>query len=71
MGLISVIGFLPDVFFGPLSGIALDNVPGAAGHQIVFAGTAILALVGAGLSVINGKAVKRLESTLEAEPRED
>ena len=59
MGLISVVGFLPDVFFGPLSGIALDNVPGAAGHQIVFGSTAIIALVGAALSIINGTAVRK------------
>ena len=58
MGLISVVGFLPDVFFGPLSGIALDNVPGAGGHQLVFGATAILAIVGAGLSIINGQAIK-------------
>ncbi|MEL6105993.1 MAG: MFS transporter [Planctomycetota bacterium] len=70
MGLISVVGFLPDVFFGPLSGIALDNVPGALGHQIVFAGTAVLALVGAILSIINGRAVKRLESVVESDPQE-
>ena len=56
MGLISVVGFLPDVFFGPLSGVALDNLAGAAGHQLVFRSTAILALFGAGLSIINGRA---------------
>ncbi|MEO1527638.1 MAG: MFS transporter [Planctomycetota bacterium] len=62
MGLISVVGFLPDVFFGPLSGIVLDSVPGAVGHQIVFAATAVLAIVGACLSIANGRAVKRKET---------
>ena len=36
VGLVSVIGFTPDVFMGPLMGYLLDQSPGAAGHQHVF-----------------------------------
>ena len=36
VGLISVIGYTPDVFMAPLMGWLLDRSPGAAGHQHVF-----------------------------------
>ena len=36
VGLISLVGFLPDVFIGPLSGWLLDRSPGVAGHLHVF-----------------------------------
>ncbi|MEM7397998.1 MAG: MFS transporter [Pseudomonadota bacterium] len=48
VGLVSVIGYTPDVFMGPLMGYLLDQSPGAAGHQHVFwvvTGFAVLGLV--------------------------
>ncbi len=36
VGLISVIGFTPDIFFGPLMGYILDGNSGASGHEILF-----------------------------------
>lgn len=36
VGLVSVIGYTPDVFMGPLMGHLLDNAPGATGHCHVF-----------------------------------
>lgn len=36
VGLVSVIGYTPDVFFGPLTGYLLDQSPGPAGHYHVF-----------------------------------
>lgn len=36
IGLVSVIGFTPDIFMGPLMGYFLDNYPGITGHQYVF-----------------------------------
>lgn len=36
VGLISVIGYTPDIFMGPLMGFLLDRSPGALGHQHVF-----------------------------------
>ena len=47
-GLVSVIGFTPDVFMGPLSGWILDRSPGVEGHQdfyLVMAGFALVGLV--------------------------
>lgn len=36
VGLMSVIGFTPDFFFGPISGRILDASPGVVGHQNYF-----------------------------------
>ena len=48
VGLVSVIGYTPDVFFGPLMGYLLDQSPGAAGHYHLFwvvTGFALLGLL--------------------------
>lgn len=48
VGIISVIGYSPDVFFGPLMGYLLDHYPGAWGHQLLFLvliGFALLGIV--------------------------
>ena len=50
VGLISVIGYTPDIFMGPLMGYLLDRSPGALGHQHVFlvlAGFSFIGLVAA------------------------
>lgn len=44
-GLVSVVGYTPDVFMGPLMGVILDSNPGPAGHQYLF-------LLLAGFSVV-------------------
>lgn len=36
VGIVSVIGYTPDVFMGPLMGYLLDNNPGTVGHQHLF-----------------------------------
>ncbi len=36
VGLISLIGYTPDIFAGPAMGFLLDNSPGLTGHQHVF-----------------------------------
>ena len=46
VGIMSVIGFLPDVFMGPLMGWLLDGNPGATGHQYVFLVMALFAVLG-------------------------
>ncbi len=55
IGFISVIGYTPDVFMGPLMGYILDNNPGAAGHQLLFGVLAVFGLVGLGASILFGK----------------
>ena len=46
VGIISVVGFTPDIFMGPWIGYLLDNNPGLKGHQLVFLLLAIFSFVG-------------------------
>ncbi len=46
VGVISVAGYTPDIFAGPLMGYLLDNSPGRTGHQHVFITLAIFSVVG-------------------------
>ena len=46
VGVVSVIGYTPDVFMGPAMGFLLDRSPGALGHQHVFAMVAIFGVIG-------------------------
>jgi sugar phosphate permease len=51
VGLVSVIGYTPDIFAGPLIGWLLDRDPGAAGHHHVFLTVAGFAVVGIAASI--------------------
>nr|WP_298999244.1 MFS transporter [uncultured Allomuricauda sp.] len=46
VGLISLVGYTPDVFAGPAYGYLLDSYPGEKGHQLVFLMLACFSLVG-------------------------
>lgn len=46
VGVISFIGYTPDIFAGPMMGYLLDNNPGRIGHQHVFMMLGIFSLVG-------------------------
>jgi MFS family permease len=46
VGIISFIGFTPDIFMSPLMGYLLDVNPGAVGHENVFLVLAIFSIVG-------------------------
>lgn len=46
VGLISLIGFTPDIFAGPIMGILLDDSKGIAGHQQVFGMLAVFSFIG-------------------------
>ena len=45
-GIISAIGFTPDIFMPLLGGVLLDNFPGAAGYRYFFLATAAICTVG-------------------------
>jgi sugar phosphate permease len=45
-GLVSVIGYTPDIFMGPLMGTLTDRFPGALGHQFLFGALAGFATIG-------------------------
>lgn len=46
VGIVSTVGYTPDIFMGPLMGKLLDQSPGVLGHQHVFAVIAAFSLVG-------------------------
>lgn len=46
VGIISVIGYTPDVFFGPLMGYLLDQSPGVVGHQQLFLVMSLFGMIG-------------------------
>ena len=46
VGLISLVGYTPDIFAGPVMGYLLDNSPGEQGHQHVFWMLALFSFVG-------------------------
>lgn len=52
VGLVSVIGYTPDIFAGPLIGYLLDRSPGVVGHRQVFQMVAGMALLGMAASLL-------------------
>jgi len=57
-GIVSVVGYTPDIFMGPLMGWILDRYPGSTGHEYLFLLLAFFALAGALLSLIYHQQVK-------------
>ena len=47
VGLVSVIGYTPDIFFAPIAGRILDANPGIIGHQNYFFLLSVIMLIGA------------------------
>ena len=52
VGLVSVIGFTPDVFVALVAGILLDRSPGVIGHQHVYMFLGVFAVLGFAASVM-------------------
>lgn len=46
VGLVSLIGYTPDIIAGPIIGYFLDNAPGALGHQRVFLLLTLFSIIG-------------------------
>jgi len=46
VGLVSLIGFTPDIFAGPMMGYLLDKSPGIVGQQNVFWMLALFSFIG-------------------------
>ena len=51
VGLVSVIGFTPDIFFAPVAGRILDADPGIEGHMNLFVLLAAIAAAGIGAAI--------------------
>ena len=51
VGVVSVLGYTPDIFFGPLMGYVLDASPGLTGHQHLFGILFVFAIIGFCISI--------------------
>lgn len=65
VGLISLVGYTPDVFFAAIAGRLLDNAPGLAGHQHYFMLLGAIMLIGVVTVGILIHRVKRRQSKSE------
>ena len=61
VGIVSVIGFTPDIFISPICGKLLDSFEGVAGYQMIFIMLLVFAVVGLTASFILLKMAKRKE----------
>lgn len=52
VGIVSVLGFTPDIFMSPWMGYLLDHNPGPVGHRMVFAVLCLFAILGLLASLI-------------------
>jgi sugar phosphate permease len=59
VGIMSVIGYTPDVFMSPLMGYLLDTYPGSQGHHYVFLVLALFALVGLLVALVFQKSTRK------------
>ncbi|MCH2033181.1 MAG: MFS transporter [Tenacibaculum sp.] len=64
VGIVSVIGFSPDVFLGPIEGYYLDEVGGAVGYQYLFIFFLVSSLIGLLASIVFNNSVKPKKRTL-------
>ena len=74
VGIVSVIGFLPDVFMNAIYGGFLDAAPGAAGYKMIFVTMLVFCIVGtigAFLLHRNIEKQKALKAASAAEPAAD
>ena len=46
VGVISVVGYTPDIFASPVIGYLLDTYPGIIGHQYVFSMLVVFSIIG-------------------------
>ena len=52
VGLISFVGYTPDIFFAPIAGRLLDSAPGVIGHQLYFQMLVFIAILGLIISTV-------------------
>ena len=54
-GVVSFVGYTPDIFFGPLMGMLTDSAEGMLGHQRLFGVLMLFALLGVACTLVFGK----------------
>ena len=60
VGLISVVGYSPDIFAGPIMGYLLDTYPGVVGHQYVYLILVVFSAIGLIASLRFARLTKKL-----------
>ena len=60
VGLISVVGYSPDIFAGPIMGHLLDTYPGVVGHQYVYLILVVFSVIGLIASLRFARLTKKL-----------
>jgi nitrate/nitrite transporter NarK len=68
VGVISVVGYTPDVFYAPIAGRLLDHAPGIAGHQHVFWLLTSIAIAGVVATLILFALTKRSSQSTTDDP---
>jgi sugar phosphate permease len=63
VGIVSVVGYTPDIFVSYIGGVLLDNAPGLAGHQHYFWFLSGFAALGLGVSLLLRIQLRRRDST--------
>ena len=61
VGLMSVLGYTPDIFMGPINGFLLDRSPGITGHQHVFMVLILFSIIGMIATYYYQKYAERIE----------
>ena len=61
VGVISVVGYTPDIFASPVIGYLLDTYPGIVGHQYVFSMLVVFSIVGLWASLKFAKLVSSVK----------
>ena len=59
VGLISVLGYSPDIFAGPIMGHLLDKYPGITGHQYVYLMLVVFSIIGLIASLRFARLIKK------------
>ena len=71
VGLVSVVGYTPDIFFAPLTGRLLDASPGVTGHQHCFWLLAGIALAGLVTALVLAFSVRGSAENLRTRPHNE
>lgn len=59
VGIVSFVGYTPDIFMGPITGILLDENPGATGHEYVFTMLAAFSVLGLAATLLFKRLAER------------
>jgi len=65
VGMVSLVGYTPDIFMGPLNGYLTDTYPGALGHQYFFAVLAAFAALGLICTVLFARVTRSPSDVME------